>query len=211
MNSSIIDSLQANGYMTEFYNIDGVSHVQIVGAEHSLPGMRDYRRDPDVTVGVLEFEVEESSPLVTKFIAELLKVVAPADRLLKKFNRPLVRTSATTLHVLYQADHIVRLSDDTNPGCAGRTMFEHGFKFPDFPNQFSIGYLRATCGHVRLDGIWLDERTPLNTPRAALPIWNGEEIASKLRVFVDKTVSAGEVSECEPYRWPRRQTRPDKR
>jgi hypothetical protein len=209
MNSSVIDNLQANGYMAEFAHIDGVPHPQIVGAQHDYlisdfsTGQRQYMRDPTVSVAVLEFTVEEASLLAAKFAAELIKIIAPTDRLLKKYVRPLVRITPTSLHAVYQTDtHYVGLFDDS---AGHRQMFEYGFAFPD-ANQYSTGNLRVACSGVLLDGgMWLNEASPLTVKCTALPTWNRDETAKKLRLLVDRFVSARELREREPYQEPRKQ------
>jgi hypothetical protein len=205
MNSTeMIETLRDGGYMTGAEMVDGVERVQIICSTHEYlitdfaAGTRRYMRDPTVSVAVLEFTVADASPLATKFIAELVKLVAPADRLLKKRMRPLVRTTATTLHAVYQSKtQHVELRDDTHP--ARPVMFRCGLAFRDRPNPFSQGHLRAHCVSVLADGTWLAERTPLNTPHASLPTWSAEEMAPKLRAFVDKAITAGELRESGPY------------
>ena len=48
-------------------------------------------------------------------------------------------------------------------------------------------------------GVWLNNATPLTTRRDALPEWNSDEIAPKLRALVDRLSAAGELSEGKRY------------
>lgn len=210
---SLIETLQANGYMIAVETVEGIEHVRLGGSRHDYhvtdhaTDTRRYFRDAEVSVAVLAFEVDEPSPLATKFMAELLKLVAPADRLLKRHVRPLIRTTATALHAIYRADiGNIGLYLDA-PAYVGRPLFEHGVAFPD-SNEFSGVTLRAHCGPVALDGgAWLADSTPLNTSRDTLPVWNGDAISTALRELVDRWATAGELREREPYRAP--QPKPD--
>ncbi|MFZ0550972.1 MAG: hypothetical protein WAM21_09225, partial [Steroidobacteraceae bacterium] len=164
---------------------------------------RQYMRDATASIAVLAFEVGEASPLSTRFMAEVLKLVASADKLLRKQHvRPLIRSTPTTLHVVYQTDIAnIGLYLDT-PAYVGRPLFEHGLAFTD-ALEFSDATLHADCGPAPLDGgTWLAGRTPLNTPRDTLPMWNGDGISTALRDLVDRWVTAGELREREAYRAP---------
>src|SRR5580658_6450271 len=196
MTSNTIEALKANGYPASISNIEGVSNV-LVGAYQLdyfvtdfAKDTRRYFRDPTVSVAVLAFEVSEASPLSTRVTAELLKLLAPADGLLRKHVRPLVRTTATTLHAVYQADkRRVEMLDETP---ARRQLFEHGLAFSDAV-RFARASLRATCNGVLLNaGEWLNGATPLNTPRAELPTWDAVAMALKLREFVDRFIARSE-------------------
>lgn len=209
MNSSVIDSLKENGYMAE-YHVSGAGLVQIVGARQGYfylnPGdfaadKRQFYRDPKVSVAVLEFTIDQESPLVSKWIAELVKVIAPADKFLKRYTRPLVRTTSTTLHAVYQtATHNVALRDHTIP--YRPELFREGFAFPDV-SAHSIGLLRASCGSTLIEGgTWLDDRSPLSVKREVLAQWNGEELAAKLQALVERAIEAGDMRELRPYREP---------
>lgn len=208
---SLIETLQVNGYVATVTTVAGIEHVYAAGSRadyfYMSPGdyasdTRQYMRAPTASIAMLEFVVRDASPLATKFIAELLEVVAPGDRLWKKYVRPLVRTTATTLHAIYQTDTAnVGLYLDT-PAHIGRRLFEHGLAFPD-ASEFSTVELRAHCGTVTVDGgVWLNDATPLTVKREALPMWNSDETSSKLRVVVDRFIAAGELREREPYRAP---------
>ncbi len=207
---SLIEALQANGYMIAIETAEGVEHVRVGGSQHDYhvtdhaTDTRRYFRDAEVSVAVLAFEVSEASPLATKFMAELGKLLAPADRLLRKAAaRPLIRTTSTVLHAVYRADHAVSIGLylDT-PAYVGRPLFEHGLAFAD-AREFSGAALRADCGPVALDGgAWLADRSPLNTPRDTLPVWNGEGISQALRALVDRWIAAGDLRESEAYRGP---------
>lgn len=211
--NSIIESVRANGYMANIEAVEGVEHVHVGGSKHEYfylnPGdyasdTRQYMRDAVVCVAVLQFSVDEASPLSDRFIAELVKLVAPADRLLKKHVRPLVRATPTSLHAVYSTHNdIMGLVYGADYGArAWQQMFEHGLAFSD-ANRFSTGTLRADCGPVALDGgTWLADRTPLTVPRAELPPWDGDGISKKLREFVDRFIAAGEMCEREAYRAP---------
>jgi len=209
---SVLEALQANGYLTAVDTVEGVERVHVGGSRHDFhvtdhaTDARRYFRDAEVSVAVLAFEVGEASPLATKFMTELLRLVAPAERLLRKAAaRPLVRTTTTTLHAIYQADSAVSvgLYLDT-PAYVGRPLFEHGLAFTD-ANGLSDATLRADCGPVALNGgAWLADRTPLNTARDTLPVWDGEGISTALRALVDRWVTAGDLREREPYRAPPR-------
>jgi hypothetical protein len=206
---AVLEALRENGYLASTVHNNGATRVQVDGSAHHYhvtdfaTDTRQYFRDPTVSVAVLEFEVSDASPLATKFVAELLKLIAPADSLFKKHVRPLVRTTPTTLHAIYQAD--TRYAGLCY-GAAHRQLFEHGLAFPDSPNRCArVAQLHAHCGGAPLEGgTWLNGATPLTVKRAELPAWNPEDTSARLRQLVDRLIAAGEVRECEPYSGPRK-------
>lgn len=209
---STIAALQANGYMIAVETVEGIERVRVGGSRHDYhvtdhaTDTRRYFRDAEVNVAVLAFEIAEASPLATKFMADLARLVAPGDKLLKKHVRPLIRSTPTALHAIYQADHAVSIGlyVDT-PAFVGRPLFEHGLAFAD---SNAAGTLHADSGPVARDGgTWLAGRDPLNTARDTLPVWNGDGISNAVRELVDRWVSTGELREREPYRAPR--SKPD--
>jgi hypothetical protein len=199
---SIIETLQANGYVAEF---DRESRPQIVGATHgwyypsSAAFHADERmpmRDATASVCVLEFTADEALP--AKFTRELLALLAPADRLLKKHQRPLVRVTPTSMQFVYQTDTAnVELRDHSHP--ARPQIFKHGLALPDSESLWTA-HLRATCGCVLLDGgEWLNQASPLTVKRAELPVFDSDATALKLLALVERFVVAGELRVLGPY------------
>ncbi len=204
MIDSELDTLTDNGYNAGVFQTGDALQLQLIGSRHDYyyqdgafaSDARTYMRDPTVILAVLEFTVEEPSPLATKFAAELVKVLAPTDRLLKKYLRPLVRTTPTSVHAIYRSDTTpASLYDEY-----GRPMLEHGLGFPD-SDPYAIARLHGG-GNVPLDGSWLNDATPLTVKREALPAWNGETAAKSLRALVDRFVAAGEMRERGLYEPP---------
>ncbi len=198
-----LETIEGNGYNAGVFQIDDALQLQLIASRIDYyyqdgafaSDSRTYMRDPTVSLAVLEFSVEEPSPLATKFAAELVKVLAPPDRVFKKHIRPLVRTTPTTVHVIYRSD--------TTPASlyeGHMQMFEHGLGFPD-SDSYAIARLHGG-GNVPLIGSWLNNMTPLSVKREALPTWNGEAAAKSLRALVDRFVAAGEIRERGLYEPP---------
>lgn len=206
-----LEQLRGNGYAAN----ESESGLQIGGADHAWyyrnPGdyeadIRTQMRDPTVTLAVLAFTAEGPSPFADRFIADLVKLVAPADRLLKKFGpRPLVRVTPTSVQAIYATEHHhVGLVDSWN-----RRLFDLGLRFTDRLSRCEApAQLVANCEAVPLDGTWLNDATPLTVKREALPTWNSDEMSPKFRALVDRFIAASEIVECEPYREPVRDHSP---
>jgi hypothetical protein len=201
MNPSVIESLRENGYMAEHIHVVEVEHVQIVGARRDyeftdyVAGTRRYMREATASVAVLEFTVDDPSPLAAKFSAALIRLLAPNDKLLRKHVRPLVRITETSTHFIYRTDtDYVEMTE----GPGHHQLFQHGLAFPDAP-QFSRVALRAACSNVLIDGTWLNDATPLTVKRDALPTWDRDATAVKLREFVDAAIADGSIRERGPY------------
>ena len=206
-----IEQLRGNGYLASFANVEGVAHAQIEGAVHDYlisdfaAGTRQYMRDPTASVCVLEFSIEEPSEISTRFIAELLKAVAPADRLLRKHQRPLVRTSATTLHAVYRTDHAQVGLFDPEYAHDQRLLYPLGVRYTDGAKYSPAARLSAHCGSAPVEaGTWLNDRTPLTVKRETLPTWDGDALSAKVHALVGKFIAAGDMRICEPYSPPAR-------
>jgi hypothetical protein len=205
-----LETLTQNGYLA---HADGAGQIQIQGAagpsyyfrspDDYAADRRTYYRDATPSLAVLVFETTEPTPLFAKFAAELVALLAPPDRLLKRVQRPLIRQTAAGLQALYRADGRRVALIDPALRHLNRVLFEHGVAF-----LAATGFARATLAAsgfpaVPLDGgEWFGQRSPLNTPRADLPFWNGNETAQRLRQFVDRWVTAGELQVLDRYLEP---------
>jgi hypothetical protein len=206
-----LETLTQNGYLAQ---ADGAGQIQIQGASgpsyyYRSPGdfaadKRTYHRDATPSLAVLACETTEPTALFTKFAAELVALLAPADRLFKRVQRPLIRQTAAALQALYRADGRRVALIDPALRHLNRVLFEHGVAFRAATNGFARATLEASgFPAVPLDGgEWLGQRSPLNTPRADLPFWNGNETAQHLRQFVDRWVTAGELQVLDRYLEP---------
>ena len=201
---STIESLRSNGYSASAVRVDDVDRAQIIGARHDFyyqtgdyaSGKTTPLRDPVVNLAVLEFHAADESPLVTNFIGELLKIVAPTDRMFKKHSRPLVRTTATSVQAVYRAEsHASVALVEKHWSGALHPLYEYGLIFADEPNTCArAAKFHAICGNVLVDvGEWLNDRSPLTVKRDDLPLWNQDEITPKLRALVDDFVESGKL------------------
>src|SRR5258708_4507815 len=121
MNDNELEILRGNGYVAGVFQIEDSPQLQLIAAQQDYyftdsaafaADQRTCLRDPTITVAVLEFSVEEASPFSTRFATDLLKLIAPPDRLLRKYIRPLVRVSPTSVHAIYQSDMAPFLRDE---------------------------------------------------------------------------------------------------
>jgi len=222
-----IEQLTANGYFAsddngrpqieggrpEYYSQTLVeSPDKERGAYFGKEFRENYRRDLTPSVAVLEFTVSDESPLAIAFARGLVKLLAPSGFVPRKQRRPLVRTTATSVEFLYCAEtHQVELLVDPARKTfgGGYMLFQHGFEFPDAPNQINTAQLHCTLGKVFVEGAWLNDRSPLNTPRADLPIWDRDDVARKLRMLVDRVAAAVEIIERDGVSYPVKHETPE--
>jgi hypothetical protein len=197
MNDSNIEILTANGYLTDANGSQILCAAQhgMVSFSPGTPGIRD----AVANIAVLEFTVEMPTALSTAFAAALIEALTPTRKLLyAQQPAPLIRQTANSVRALYQTNSVPRLYE---PGDAGyHALFQHGVTFPDARSPYETVQLWAHCSAVFIEGgEWLASRSPLNTPRATLPTWDGESIARTLRTLVDRLAQGGEIRERGPY------------
>jgi len=216
--------LRTNGYMPSVVTVDGAQHVQVSGSKHdylvtldttdrsTANDTRHYFRDASPSLAVVSMEARDSSllspsesdprsPLAEKFAQALIATLAPADKFLRKYVRPLVRITPQTVHVIYRSDDASRMGlfDSTD-----HRLFEHGLHAPDMGTYDALELAVARISVPTDGGSWLNDRSPLNTPRAELPLWDADAITPKVCALVDRFVAAGELRVRGAYVPPRK-------
>ena len=163
--------------------------------------MRTFTR-ASAALAVVELSVrfpDDVTPAFTKLRDGLVKLLAPADKLLRKHVRPLVRIAADRVQFVYQTES-ARVCLGQYPR---KPEFENGLRCSDAPNVYATVQLACTNDSVLIDGgDWLNGQSPLTVPRDSLPVWDSEAITAKLRAFVDARIADGLVDECGPYVHP---------
>lgn len=103
---------------------------------------------------------------------------------------PLVRRLPTSLQVIYRLDSVDIAG--LQPG------FKHGLATRD---ERSVLSLQAVTDIVPVgdDAEWRDGRSPLNTPRAALPLWDAPAVSAAVHGLVDRWAAQGDLRVCQPY------------
>jgi len=197
--SDIETTLRENGYATDEVNIEGASRVQLIDREQT-PWFEGGMLQRTFTVGetmiaIVELSADEATPTFTKLRDGLVKVLAPADKLLRKHVRPLVRVTPTSAQFIYANEDL--------DVCLGRyprdPEFGNGLHCSDAPTPYVVTRLRCVASVLIEGGDWLNGQSPLTVPRASLPVWNSEAITAKLRTLVDRFITDGSVKECGPY------------
>jgi hypothetical protein len=197
--------LAANGYWPFTAHIDGVDRAAIHGAKHDYyfrqpedfaSGQRTYMANAQASIAVLLFDFKEPSAGAMEFSNALVALLAPRDRMLKKFNRPLVRLTTKTTEFIYREHRPWVMPLEIDFGPSTRRLFPHGLKVAG-ATQFAIAELTCAATDVIVDdGTWLNDRSPSNTPHESLPEWDQEGISTKLQALVDKLAATGIVTEC---------------
>ncbi|MGO8854943.1 MAG: hypothetical protein ACLQO1_04445 [Steroidobacteraceae bacterium] len=200
-----VETLYANGYATKDVKVDGDARIQVLGIERypwfeNNVLVRTFTR-ASAALAVVELSVrfpDDVTPAFTKLRDGLVKLLAPADKLLRKHVRPLVRIAADRVQFVYQTES-ARVCLGPYPRAP---EFENGLRCTDAPNVYATVRLACTNDNVFIDGDWLNDASPLTVSYAALPQWDSEAVTAKLRAFVDARIADGLVTECGPYVHP---------
>lgn len=104
---------------------------------------------------------------------------------------PLVRRLPTLVQVIYRAEPVEIL--DLQPA------FKHGVATRDEGSVLALHVVTDTIPVVDV-AEWRDGRSPLNVPRASLPLWNSPEVSAAVHGLVERWVAQGDLRICHPYR-----------
>jgi hypothetical protein len=142
----------------------------------------------DGPVVVLTFEVGETSKLAKRFIDELSKLVTSST-----VKQPLVYSTGNGFAAVYRAvpNWSYELLD-----AMGRPLFSDiGRRIADNRSEYTgrINFAITDELLAPADGVWQRDRTPENTPRHTLSVFDAEATSRALANLVDRWTVAGHI------------------
>jgi hypothetical protein len=207
----IATRLEANGYQPFLISSEVSSDSGSIRREFAVQGfrpildtdgaMRDWVQAANLSTVTLTYSdatMDKFSKIAGRFADAIIEILAPTGAL--------VRRTPTELQITFRDDSRLWARLDATEHPYGQ-LFEHGLRARDAKSRYEPS-LQLVASNPDLpisadDPSW-GNRSPLNTPRAELPEWDGPAVSAALERLVDDWARRGDLKVCERYLEPAR-------
>jgi len=136
-----------------------------------------------------------SSRSVRAFIAELAAVLSGSPK------KPLLVAGETELTAIFRFFEYAELRDARGRNITARGIGKRFADIADYPGSVRIGVQHGSdheCDITVPEGKWESGRTPENTARSALPVFDSDSISRAVAALLERWVQAGTLVDVEP-------------